>query len=93
MVASWGPVPHPTDDATHAPGDTDGQVCQPGGHGSLNQHRSPQHSENYNATDGRHNRADHQGWESVDRYSGPVTDTDWDENSRWTDGPGAWRQT
>lgn len=52
------------------------------------------HDENYNATDGRHNKADHQGWPSIDHHSGPVSDTDFGNTTgSFPDGPGVWRQT
>jgi len=86
MEKGWT-EPQKNDKALGTPGD----ITQPAP-GSPS--RSPKHAENYDATDGRHNRADHQGWESVDPRSGPVSDTDFgDSTGRFEDGPGPWRQT
>lgn len=55
---------------------------------------APRHEENYDATDGRHSRPDHQGWKSVDPMSGIVDGEDWEHpRARFPDGPGPWRQT
>lgn len=82
---SWGPVEKPM--GHHD--DESGTVEQLDEHGS----RSTGHSENYNATDGRHNKADHQGWESVDVNSGTHVGEDGKAHGKFDDGPGKWRQT
>lgn len=81
MAGTWGPLEHPVTEGK-APGE-EGAV-EKGGH----------HTDNYDATDGRHNKPDHEGWESVDPKSGHVADGDWASVSmRFPDGPGPWRQT
>lgn len=81
MAESFGPLEHPT---------TEGKT--PGEEGSIES--QGHHTDNYNATDGRHSKPDHQGWESVDPKSGMVSDTDWASGTgRFPDGPGPWRQT
>lgn len=85
-MADWSLVAHPAGNFNeHAPGAA-GEVSHPhvGGGG---------HMENYNATDGRHNRADHQGWPSVDGNSGVASTEDFGRTGSFPDGPGAWRQT
>jgi hypothetical protein len=87
MADSWGPVEKPTGHFNERAPGADGEVSRP-------HVGSSGHNENYNATDGRHNKADHQGWPSVDPMSGLVTDTQWDHSvGHFPDGPGAWRQT
>lgn len=82
---NWGPIRKAT---------TDGRPCGEAGAVTEPHVGSGHHGENYNATDGRHNRADHQGWPSIDHQSGPVTATDWDSaHGHFPDGPGPWRQT
>jgi hypothetical protein len=85
-LRSWGPVEHPTDGGGPAPG-AEGSVTKPHAGSGM-------HSENYDATDGRHNKADHQGWPSVDPMSGPTSETDFgSKTGSFPDGPGVWRQT
>jgi hypothetical protein len=68
----------------------EGAVIQPHTRGGS----SPHHDENYDATDGRHSRPDHQGWMSVDPMSGITSDTDFGAHTgKFPDGPGVWRQT
>lgn len=92
MASSWGPVEHPVEHdvkpiASHAEGaDTTPEPDD-------RTHAPVSGRENYNATDGRHNRADHQGWESVDHRSGTDVGEDGEAHGRFEDGPGAWRQT
>ena len=89
MAESWGPLTHPTTEGKDV-GSTDGAVTQPkqGGSGS------PSHPMNYDATDGRHSKPNHEGWETVDTMGGSVSDTDWAEGTgKFPDGPGPWRQT
>jgi hypothetical protein len=90
MASAWGPVEKPEQHdvkpvASHAEGAVTEQ--HPSGSGT------PGGSENYNATDGRHNRADHQGWESVDHRSGTDVGEDGQAHGRFPDGPSGWRQT
>jgi hypothetical protein len=88
-MADWGPI-HKPESHGKTVAREEGAVIQPHVRGGS----TPNHSENYDATDGRHNRADHQGWESVDRMGGIVSGTDWEHpSSRFPDGPGPWRQT
>jgi hypothetical protein len=79
MTSTWGPVEH----VVGHNDDESGTVQSP--------HNV--HSENYNATDGRHNKADHQGWPSVDGNSGTDVGEDGAAHGRFPDGPGPWRQT
>lgn len=90
MAMTWGPVSKPAGHFDeHGIGD-EGEVVQPHVHGG----NAPRHDENYDATDGRHNRADHQGWVSVDPLGGPTSETDFAVHAgRFPDGPGPWRQT
>lgn len=81
MAETFGPLGHPTTEGK-TPGE-EGAVEQGGGH-----------SDNYDATDGRHSKPDHEGWKSVDPMSGHISDTDWASGTgRFPDGPGPWRQT
>lgn len=84
MARTWGPVEKP--EGHHD--DESGTVEQPNEHGSASGR-----NENYNATDGRHNKADHQGWPSVDGNSGEDVDESGHATRRFPDGPGKWRQT
>jgi hypothetical protein len=82
MAESWGPVGHPTTEGKTV-GSPDGEIVSASNGGV-----------NYDATDGRHSKPDHEGWKSVDPMSGSVSDTDWaDQTGRFADGPGPWRQT
>ncbi|HEY1700883.1 MAG TPA: hypothetical protein VGG75_14325 [Trebonia sp.] len=86
MAQSWGPIHQATTDGKTA-GHGDGTVTTPHVGSSL-------HGENYDATDGRHNKADHQGWPSVDHLSGPTSHDDFGSKAgSFEDGPGVWRQT
>jgi hypothetical protein len=85
MTHSWGPIEHPVGHND----DESGQVEQPNENGS-----DSGRNENYNATDGRHNKADHQGWPSVDGNGGETSQHDFaDKTGSFPDGPGPWRQT
>lgn len=84
MAHTWGPIGHPT--GHHD--DESGSVEQPDEHGS-----DSGRNENYNATDGRHSKADHQGWPSIDGNSGTDVGEDGKAHGRFPDGPGKWRQT
>ena len=67
MTHSWGPIEHPVGHND----DESGQVEQPNENGS-----DSGRNENYNATDGRHNKADHQGWPSIDGNGGELSQND-----------------
>lgn len=89
---SWGPVEKPVEhNVKPIAADAEGSVTTPEPtartHGPITGH------ENYNATDGRHNKADHQGWESVDGKSGTHVGEDGQAHGKFEDGPGKWRQT
>lgn len=89
MAHEWGPI----EKAEHhnvkpIAAEAEGAVTEQhpsGGDGTRN--------ENYNATDGRHNKADHQGWPSIDGNSGCDVGEDGQAHGRFPDGPGPWRQT
>ena len=92
MAMSWNPLDRPMHrvSADRAIGE-EGSVVQ---FSETGGEHAPRHDENYDATDGRHNRADHQGWISVDPMGGPTSETDFAEHAgRFPDGPGPWRQT
>jgi hypothetical protein len=94
MDHSWGPIEKAVEhDVKPIAGQGgEGAVTEP--HPNSPHNSAPGRSENYDATDGRHNKADHQGWESVDPKSGSGVDNDsWQSNARFPDGPGPWRQT
>jgi hypothetical protein len=80
MAETWGPVGHPTTEGK-APGE-EGSVVSPGGH-----------STNYDATDGRHSKPNHEGWETVDTKGGTDVGEDGQAHGKFPDGPGCWRQT
>jgi hypothetical protein len=89
MATGWGPVEHPVTEGKTT-GSPDGAMTQPDEHGSG----SPSHPMNYDATDGRHSKPNHEGWETVDTNGGCVADGDWATvTSKFPDGPGPWRQT
>ena len=91
MAHSWGPVTKPVEhNVKGIAADEEGAVTEP--HAGSRE-RGPAGFENYNATDGRHNKADHQGWPSVDGNSGGDVGSDGKAHSRFSDGPGKWRQT
>jgi hypothetical protein len=83
-MADWGPIHKAVTDG-NSMGD-EGEVTQPkqGGSGS------PTHPMNYDATDGRHSKPNHEGWMSVDGKSGEGWET---LHGRFPDGPGPFRQT
>ena len=63
MARSWGPVTKPVEhNVKGIAADAEGAVTEP--HPGSRE-RGPAGFENYNATDGRHNKADHQGWPSL----------------------------
>lgn len=90
MTSSWGPVEKPVEHNVKP-------IAADGGEGAVTQHdehgSQSGRNENYNATDGRHNRADHQGWPSIDGNSGCGAEGDFIASERFHDGPGPWRQT
>ena len=91
MAHAWGPVTKPAEhNVKPIAADAEGAVTEPHVGG---REVSPAPHENYNATDGRHNKADHQGWPSVDDRSGTDVGTDGKAHGRFPDGPGRWRQT
>jgi len=90
---SWGPVEKPVEhNVKPIAADAEGDVVEIAHTGTKEV--NPRPDENYNATDGRHNKADHQGWPSIDPKSGPTDLHDFgDSAGRFPDGPGKWRQT
>jgi hypothetical protein len=93
VTRSWGPVEKPVEhDVKPIAGDGgEGEVVtsEPG-----DRHHAPVTArDRYNATDGRHNRADHEGWESVDPRSGTGAEDDFHATGKFEDGPSVWRQT
>jgi hypothetical protein len=91
MAHTWGPVEKPVEhNVKPIAADAEGAVTEP--HvGSREANPTPH--ENYNATDGRHTLADHQGWPSIDGNSGTDVGHDGKAHARFPDGPGKWRQT
>jgi len=92
MAREWGPVEKPEHhDVKPIAADAEGSVTTP----SPESHSRGEitDNENYNATDGRHSKSDHQGWESVDRHGGGNAEGDFIAKSRFPDGPDRWRQT
>ncbi len=92
MARSWGPIDKPEHhDVKPIAADAEGSVTTPSptshSRGEITGH------ENYDATDGRHSKSDHQGWESVDRHSGTNVGEDGEAHGKFEDGPGKWRQT
>lgn len=104
MVDAWGPAPrswnqlanvvaqHPTEPHVVKPIAADGVPGEVTEQHPRGREPGPKPNENYDATDGRHNKADHQGWPSVDSRSGYVDDQ-LQSTRRFPDGPGVWRQT
>jgi hypothetical protein len=89
MNHSWGPIEMAVEHDVKP-------IAGEGGEGAVTEQHpagSGNRNENYNATDGRHNKADHQGWPSVDGNSGGNVGEDGQAHSRFPDGPGKWRQT
>jgi hypothetical protein len=90
MATGWGPISHPVTEGKTT-GSPDGAETLPDEHGNAG---SPEHAMNYDATDGRHSKPNHEGWETVDVNGGCVADGDWASvTSKFADGPGPWRQT
>lgn len=89
---SWGPVEKPMEhNVKPIAADAEGTVTEPH---PTNREANPGPHENYDATDGRHTKSDHNGWPSIDPKSGPVSHEDLgDSAGRFKDGPGKWRQT
>lgn len=92
MARTWGPIEHPTEhDVKGIAADEEGTVTTPEPNAK---HHSPiTGREHYNATDGRHNQSDHQGWPTVDDRSGCDVDENGHATRKFEDGPGVWRQT
>lgn len=92
MAHTWGPLEHPMEhNVKPIAAEAEGEVVEIDHAGQKE--TSPRPHENYNATDGRHNKADHQGWESVDSRSGQGVGEDGKATRRFPDGPDKWRQT
>lgn len=88
---TWGPVEKPVEhNVKPIAADAEGTVTEPH---PANREANPRPNENYDASDGRHNKADHQGWPSVDGRSGEGVDEHGHATRRFPDGPGRWRQT
>jgi hypothetical protein len=91
MAHTWGPIEKTVEhNVKPIAADAEGTVTEPHVAG---REASPTPNENYNATDGRHNKADHQGWPSIDGNSGTDVGEDGQAHGRFPDGPGKWRQT
>jgi hypothetical protein len=93
MARSWGPVEKPVEhNVKGIAADEEGAVTEIDHAGSKG---GPDHpNASYDATDGRHNKADHGGWPSIDPKSGPTDTSDFGQGTgRFKDGPGKWRQT
>ncbi len=92
MASSWGPVEKPVEhDVKPIAAEAEGSVTTP--EPTARTHGPITGNENYDATDGRHSKSDHQGWESVDGNSGTHAEGDFIAKGRFPDGPGKWRQT
>ena len=92
MATSWGPVEKPEHhDVKPIAAEAEGAVTEP--HPDDRDAGAPGRSQNYNATDGRHSKSDHEGWPSIDPMSGGNAEGDFIAKKRFTDGPGPWRQT
>lgn len=93
MAHTWGPVEKPVEHDVKpiASDGAEGAVTEP--HPENRDENAPGRNENYNATDGRHTLADHQGWPSIDGNSGEGVGEDGRATRRFPDGPGRWRQT
>jgi hypothetical protein len=88
---TWGPIEHPVEhNVQPIAAEAEGKVTEP--HPGSRE-ANPRPNENYNASDGRHNKADHQGWPSIDGNSGEGVGEDGKATRRFPDGPGVWRQT
>lgn len=93
MAHVWGPVEKPVEHNVRpiAADGAEGQVTEPH---PDDREAEPRPAENYNATDGRHTKSDHQGWPSIDPNSGETDMHDFGHGTgRFPDGPGRWRQT
>jgi hypothetical protein len=92
MAHTWGPIERPVEhDVKGIAADEEGQITKP--RPNNRDATAGRHDESYDATDGRHNRADHQGWHSVDGDSGCDAEDGFIARGRFEDGPGVWRQT
>lgn len=91
MAHTWGPVEHPVEhNVKPIAADAEGTVTEK--HPASSEDH-PKPNENYDSTDGRHNKADHQGWPTVDYRSGTNVGEDGKAHGKFPDGPGRWRQT
>jgi hypothetical protein len=92
MARTWGPIEHPEEhNVKPIAADAEGSVTEP--HPNSRE-AAPKPHENYDATDGRHTKSDHQGWPSIDPKSGETDPHDFGKGTgRFPDGPGKWRQT
>ena len=95
MAHTWGPIERPEHhDVKPIAAQAEGTVTEP--HEDDRNASAPGRSQNYNATDGRHNKADHEGWTSIDPKSGKMSEVNrdtWESDAKFPDGPGRWRQT
>jgi hypothetical protein len=88
---TWGPVEKPAEHNVRGIASAEeGAVTEPH---PANREAAPHPAEDYDATDGRHTKADHQGWPSIDGNSGEGVGSDGRATRRFPDGPGRWRQT
>jgi hypothetical protein len=91
MAREWGPVEKPVEhNVKPIAAEAEGAVVEIEHSGTK---ASPGSGENYNASDGRHNKADHGGWPSIDGKSGTHVGEDGEAHGKFPDGPGKWRQT
>ena len=92
MARSWGPVEKPVEhNVKGIAAEEEGAVTEIDHAGSKGNPDHPNSS--YNATDGRHTKADHGGWPSIDPKSGTHVGEDGEAHGKFPDGPGKWRQT
>lgn len=92
MAHQWGPVEKPEHhNVKPIAADAEGAITTP--EPTSRTHGPITGNEHYNATDGRHSKADHEGWESVDHRSGTDVGEDGVAHGRFPDGPDRWRQT
>jgi hypothetical protein len=86
MADGWGPIHKATTDGKSIT--EEGAVTQP--KNGTSQTAAPAHPTNYDATDGRHTKPNHEGWESISDKSGDGWES---PHGGFHDGPGPFRQT